>query len=137
MSDRFRPPRGVFPALLLLALPLLSGGAVGRVPRPVAVVEIHGIQFQPDTLRIRAGQTVEWRNRSKLTHTVTADPEKAADPADVRLPEGAKTFDSGALPPGDTYRRTFEVPGTYGYFCVPHEAAGMTGTIVVEPARGS
>jgi plastocyanin len=28
-------------------------------------------------------------------------------------------------------RHTFDVPGTYQYFCIPHEMAGMTGTVVV------
>lgn len=139
--------------LALLAIPLLaaipaievgaeSAGSATIVlePRPpaateVRVVDIEGIQFLPDTLRIAAGETVEWRNGSKLGHTVTADPAKAANADHVRLPEGAEPFDSGDLLAEDTYRRTFDVPGTYTYFCVPHEMAGMVGTIVVTPAE--
>jgi plastocyanin len=33
---------------------------------------------------------------------------------------------------GDTFDVTFEQPGTYEYYCIPHESAGMKGTIVVE-----
>ena len=33
---------------------------------------------------------------------------------------------------GETYELTLDEPGTYEYFCVPHEDSGMTGTIVVE-----
>ncbi len=50
----------------------------------------------------------------------------------MSLPPGASPFDSGDLAPGEVYVRTFDVPGTYRCFCVPHERAGMTGVVVVE-----
>jgi plastocyanin len=59
-------------------------------------------------------------------------PEDATNVNDVSLPKGAATFDSGFMPPGATFDYTFTVPGTYHYFCVPHEKAGMVGTIVVK-----
>ncbi len=99
----------------------------------VVVTMTNTLRFEPDPVRVRAGQTVVWRNTSQVIHTVTADPDRAARPENVRLPEGAATFDSGDLRPGDVYRRTFTVPGEYGYICVPHELAGMVGRIIVEP----
>ncbi|MGH2699836.1 MAG: plastocyanin/azurin family copper-binding protein [Actinomycetota bacterium] len=27
---------------------------------------------------------------------------------------------------------TFDQPGTYGYFCIPHEGSNMTGSVWVE-----
>jgi plastocyanin len=39
---------------------------------------------------------------------------------------------TGAVQSGQSYVHTFETAGTHGYFCVPHEAAGMVGTVVVE-----
>lgn len=66
-----------------------------------------------------------------MVHTVTADSERALDPDHVRLPEGAEPFHSGSIEPGGEYSRQFTVPGRYEYFCVPHERAGMLGTIVV------
>ncbi len=65
--------------------------------------------------------------------TVTDDPSKAANSADALLPSGAQPWDSGTIDPARTYTHTFDVPGTYKYFCQPHEAAGMAGTIVVMP----
>lgn len=114
----------------------------GRRPPPERVVEAaegevaevtmtNRLTFEPATLRIRAGQTVRWRNTSDLIHTVTADPALAQDPGSVRLPEGAETFDSGDLRPGDVFAHTFQVPGEYGYFCIPHELGGMVGTVIV------
>ncbi len=93
-----------------------------------------GISFEPETIRITQGQTVQWRNTSRFTHTVTADPELAADPANVQLPEGAETFDSGDIAAGEVWRRTFTTPGTYRYVCLPHEQQGMRGTVIVEPS---
>ena len=31
-----------------------------------------------------------------------------------------------------TYEVTFDEPGTYEYFCIPHEQQGMRGTVEVE-----
>lgn len=49
----------------------------------------------------------------------------------VALPEGVAPWDSGELTGGQTWSRTFDVPGTYRYFCGPHEGRGMIGTITV------
>jgi plastocyanin len=67
-----------------------------------------------------------------IVHTVTADPEEATVEKSVHLPDGAAPFDSGDLDRGETFTYTFETPGTYRYFCIPHEGAKMFGTVVVE-----
>lgn len=103
------------------------------VSAPAAVVEMDNrLRFLPDTVRVRVGETVEWRNTSDLLHTVTADPERAFRADNVRLPDGADPFDSGDLAPGAVFRHTFSVRGTYQYTCVPHEPAGMVGVVIVE-----
>jgi plastocyanin len=96
--------------------------------------------FVPQQITVAAGETVTWVNDSSQTHTVTAYQDS--------LPEGAPYFASGDLPseqaaradiaaglvrPGERFSFTFEVAGTYRYFCIPHEGQGMTGTVVVEP----
>lgn len=101
----------------------------------VVVTMTNSLKFTPDSIRIREGQTVLWKNTSALIHTVTADPELAALEESVHLPESVEPWNSGELKPGGTFSRTFRVAGTHGYFCVPHEAAGMTGTVVVEPTH--
>lgn len=90
------------------------------------------MKFTSDTVRIKAGETVEWTNSSLLAHTVTGDPSKAAIDGSVQLPEGSKTFDSGMLSPDQTYTHTFKIAGTYKYFCIPHEATKMFGWVIVE-----
>lgn len=100
---------------------------------PAAVVDMPGgLKFDPDEVTISVGDTIEWRNSSSVVHTVTADPQKAANADNVRLPEGAETFDSGNILPGENYTYTFTVPGRYKYVCLPHEAAGMIGEVVVQ-----
>lgn len=102
---------------------------------PAAAVEVdmtNRLLFAPDTVRVRAGETVLWRNSSMLPHTVTADPSKAVSADNVELPAGAEPFDSGNIDPERTWSHTFTVPGTYRYVCVPHELAGMVGVVVVE-----
>ena len=108
-----------------------TGG--GAAAAPAAVVEMDNrLRFLPDTIRVAVGETVEWRNASDLLHTVTADPERAFQRANVLLPDGAEPFDSGDLAPGAVFRHTFTVAGTYRYTCVPHEPAGMMGVVIVE-----
>jgi plastocyanin len=92
---------------------------------------LDGHRFEPAQVRINVGDSIEWRNNSREPHTVTADPEMAADPAHVAVPEGADPFDSGEIAPGDSFVLTFDQPGIYHYICLPHEEHGMTGTIVV------
>ena len=29
--------------------------------------------------------------------------------------------------PGESFSLTFDTPGTYGYYCEPHQGAGMAG----------
>lgn len=98
-----------------------------------AVVDMTGeLTFEPKTITIPVGGTVLWKNPSNVVHTVTADPNKAADPSHVHLPEGATAFDSGTIQPGGTYRHRFTVPGRYQYVCLPHEMMGMIGEVIVE-----
>jgi plastocyanin len=92
-----------------------------------------GLRFSPDTIVIRAGDTVVWQNTSGVPHTVTADPARAGNQANVRLPQGVSPFDSGVMQPCAEFRHTFTVPGEYRYFCQPHEGAGMIGTVIVDP----
>lgn len=119
----------------------LSGcGQVGGNPRAEYDVGMSSSAFLPRQYETRVGEPVVWGNSSSRAHTVTA----YAD----RIPEGATYFASGGfeneraaregwmdgtggIQPGETYSHTFRVDGTFHYFCIPHEPAGMRGTVVV------
>ncbi|RLM54139.1 plastocyanin [Halobellus sp. Atlit-31R] len=101
--------------------------------------------FDPDSITIAPGDTIVWGNVGNIGHSVTAYeddiPEEAEyfasggfdaeDPA--RSAYRAGVPESGDVPGGDSYRHTFEVEGTYDYFCVPHEAVGMIASVDVVP----
>lgn len=132
-----RRPVWIAAALVLTAalvgwLTISDRGPADASAASATVQMTNDMRFAPATVRIQAGATVTWRNTSSVGHTVTADPGLASDAAHVRLPEGASPFNSGNIPPGQSYSRTFEVAGSYTYFCVPHESQGMIGRIVVE-----
>jgi len=90
------------------------------------------LKFEPYEVTIKAGQTVRWSNVSFVSHTVTADFDLAADKSHVLLPDGAKPFNSDLIDPDQGWTKTFTVPGRYRYYCIPHEATGMVGEVVVE-----
>ena len=91
-----------------------------------------GIAFHPATLTVKVGEPVTWRNTGKgMVHTATCDPAKVVDPAHVARPDGSDPWDSGLIERGKSWTHAFTVPGEYRYCCVPHESAGMIGTIVV------
>jgi plastocyanin len=144
MTERTpRTRRGAFAAagLLALALPLAGcggkGPAYGPPPRDVAAVVTmtNAFSFAPAVVQVPAGSTIEWRNTSIATHTVTDAPRLAPKLAgSMALPAGAAPFHSSDIPPGQVYRATFATPGTYRYICVPHHGMfGMEGTVEVTP----
>ncbi|MDH3247434.1 MAG: cupredoxin domain-containing protein [Acidimicrobiia bacterium] len=83
-------------------------------------IEIVDNAFSPSSRQISVGTTLVWTNTGALPHTAT---------------DRAGRFDSGMLMSGDTYRRTFDAPGTYEYFCTLHPE--MVGTIVVNSSDGA
>lgn len=109
--------------------------APAEVSGPTAIVKMSDDMpmYQPDSIIIRAGQTVEWVNAGSVSHSVVDDPSRADKPDDVALPTGAKTFASGNVMPGAKYRYTFLTPGTYRYFCMSHEIDSMIGEVIVQP----
>ena len=95
--------------------------------------------FDPGTITIAAGETVTFVNDSRESHSVTAYEDE--------VPEGAEYLSSGGfsseqeardsvsealLDSEATFEVTLDEPGTYRYFCIPHESQGMTGPIEVE-----
>ncbi|MFC6768562.1 cupredoxin domain-containing protein [Natrinema soli] len=97
-------------------------------------------EFLPEVYEIAAGDTVVWKNTSEAYHTVTAYEALIPDAADYFASGGYESQTAayegwddhgGQLGTRETFEHTFEVPGTYEYFCIPHEGAEMIGEIVV------
>ncbi len=96
------------------------------------------LAFEPPTVTITPGDTVNWENAGSLTFTVTAYEERIPPDAAYFASGGfdaeaaaREAYPDGGIGSGDSYAHTFRTPGTYEYFCVPQEGAGMTGTVEV------
>ncbi len=116
-------------ALALTFLPNPAGAATNPVQIKMGDTPA---MYEPSKVTVKVGEAVEWVNTGKNVHSVTLVPEDAQNPRDVAEPKGASTFDSGFMAPGAKFSYTFKVPGTYHYFCVPHEKAGMVGVVIVK-----
>lgn len=97
--------------------------------------------FDPVGVLIEPRTTVRWVIAGGVHSTTAYHPAHGGRP--LRIPEGAEPWDSGILTrPGESFEAALTVPGVYDYFCLPHEAAGMVGRIVVaepgvEPGTGA
>ncbi len=124
-------------ALGLAPVVAACGGARARSSTSTAagtVIEMNDQnRFVPEKVTLRVGDTVTWRNVGSVAHTVTGDPSKAMQESSVRLPAGAKPWDSGYIAGGQSWSRKFDTPGEYTYFCIPHEAMGMVASLTVSP----
>lgn len=117
---------GLLCALLVLTLTACGGAdqetmLSHRVRGAAATVVIEDSPesvgyFDPQVVRIHAGQTVAWLNTSGDYHTVTFDEPGA--------PRSSSGFGHGSI-----FRATFRRSGTFAYRCLYHD--GMTGTVVV------
>ena len=76
--------------------------------------------YLPDSVSIKAGDTVIWANDDTAAHTVTS-----GSPSEG--PSGI--FDSSLVIAGDSFEVTFDNSGSYDYFCIVHP--WMTGSIQV------
>lgn len=125
-------------ALILLALGLLVVAVLKLSPAPTVppggeatptpereariytVTYRFGV-FSPTNLRIRAGDTVRFRNDSNSAVRIVADPLPGR-----RLPE----FDSiGEVQPGSYFSYTFSSTGTFAYRSQAH--ADQAGVVIV------
>jgi len=104
-------------------LPKSAPGAVASAVQPTGSVApaatkvtIRLLKYSPDTIQIRAGETVEWTNSDLTPHTVTS--------------EGGGELNSGSIDAGANWRHTFSQPGTFSYFCTFHRE--MKGTVIAK-----
>ena len=112
---------------------LLGAGAVAGagLTRPASaqetpVVKMGNNYFDPVGLFVEPGTTVRF-DIAAGSHSATA--------YEARIPSDATPFDSGIISEG-SFEHTFETPGTYDYYCIPHKSVGMVGRLVVGSPGG-
>lgn len=108
------------PLIFALTLALLLMAGCG--PSNQATIQTNGMRFVGDKIHVLAGRPV-------TLHLVNGDGYAHAfdlDAFDIHLPMPAKNTIEISFTP---------TPGTYQFYCgAPgHQAAGMTGTLIVKP----
>lgn len=76
--------------------------------------------FSPGEVTISTGDVVRWVDEEDngVGHTVT--------------PDGHSEWTSENMSDGDVFTHKFDSAGTFPYICIPHEGAGMVGTVIVQ-----
>ena len=110
------------PTRTALVCALLVYAATSLPPAPAEqrsgqehVIVIDKFSFQPDTLAVSVGETVEWRNKDIVPHTATS--------------LDGQTFNSGRIQAGGSWRVTLRKPGGFEYVCTLHP--NMKGKLLV------
>jgi plastocyanin len=93
-----------------------GGGGGGKT----ASVAMKNIAFNPKSLSVAKGTTVEWTNDDSVNHDVTK-----TGGAGPKFASG-----SGNMAKGDTFEHTFDTAGKVDYVCTVH--ANMTASITVK-----
>lgn len=96
---------------------IVVGGTSTPIGGPLpdtGAVSIIDKSFQPPSLTIATGGTINWSNDDGEAHTVTSTDQ---------------AFDSGILSAGAGFEQTFTESGSFPYFCLIHPE--MRGTITV------
>jgi plastocyanin len=80
--------------------------------------------FDQANITVEPGTTVTWVQSGNNPHTTTSYDD---------------LWDSGMIEGGSggTFSYTFEEPGRYDYFCIPHESLGMIGSVTVSDATAT
>ena len=96
--------------------------------RAETAVALTGSRFDPAQVSIPGGETVVWTNNDTARHTVTADDGSFDSHPSCGSLGGA------CMLRGESFRFTFQQPGTYPYHCRVHGSeggGGMAGTVTV------
>lgn len=72
-------------------------------------VTIEEIKFNPEVLEVKKGDTVIWKNKDVVPHTVTAE-----------MNAGKSAFDSGQIDPGSDFKLKIKAVGEISYKCLFH-----------------
>lgn len=101
--------------------PTTSKAAVA--PPPAALVAITATGFNPATIKVKVGQSVNWTNQDAKSHQVASDPHPSHD--------GLSGLEGDPLAKGESYGFTFDKAGTFTYH--DHlDPLKLKGTVVVE-----
>ncbi len=98
------------------AASIAKAGLTGdTTPIKVVDVLIQNFAFNPATITINAGDTVNWKNKDSANHQLASD--------------SGNEIGSSVLATEGTYYHKFLTAGNYSYHCAIHSS--MKGTVIV------
>jgi plastocyanin len=103
--------------------PTATSTPTPTVAQTVDVAPEGEFRFSPESFEISAGETVRWVWQGG-GHNVLVESKPAG--SDWTGTPGTNTYGGGY-----THVYTFETPGTYDYYCAPHQGIGMVGSFEV------
>ncbi len=94
----------------------VADGTDDRIPAGAPFIDQDKLQFVPQALRVKVGETVYFKNSETALHTVNVDGKNV----------------SGNMKKNDVFTWVFQQPGSYKITCDYHPQ--MKATITVDPA---
>jgi plastocyanin len=93
--------------LVVIAIVTFAGfAAPEKVGHPKThTIAIEGMRFIPADVEVSVGDTVIWKNQDVVPHTATSD---------------SKSFDSGEIKAGASWKHVAKKAGSYAYICTYH-----------------
>jgi len=112
---------GVRILIIVLGVVVLSSlPGLATPPSFQIIIESASPYYLPASARVAPGSPIRWDNPTPSHHTVTHDGCLTEEPC---------AFDSGSLPPNESYTLPGLPPGRYSYHCRLHPI--MRGTLTV------
>merc|ERR1711871_1557887 len=102
-------------------------GVLGPGRRREAGVRRWGLVFEPAEVTIKAGETVNWVNNRGFPHNIVFDEDDVPGGVNAEALSNEDLMNAA----GDKHSAKFTVAGEYGYYCEPHQGAGMVGRVIV------
>jgi plastocyanin len=100
-----------------MAIEVLLGGGDGS------------LAFIPNDFSIAKGEKIVFKNNAGYPHNVVFDEDEIPSGVDVaKISMDEQDLLNGA---GETYEVALTEPGTYSFYCAPHQGAGMVGKVTV------
>ncbi|CAI5964565.1 unnamed protein product [Closterium sp. NIES-65] len=85
------------------------------------------LAFVPKVSNVKAGEEITFKNNAGFPHNIVFDEDEVPGGVDADAISHPDLLNA----PGETFTVKLTAPGTYEYYCEPHQGAGMVGQIVV------
>ncbi|KAL1561118.1 plastocyanin-like [Salvia divinorum] len=89
-----------------------------------------GLVFVPQNFEVASGEKIVFTNNAGYPHNVVFDEDEV--PAGVDAAKISMGEEDLLNAKGETYSVTLTAPGTYSFYCSPHQGAGMVGKVTVK-----